>query len=325
MYYRAVSVLLLLSIGVFGATSINLARIQLVESEGYKKQAEENQLHDTQLSAARGIIYDTNGTVLAQSASVWKVYINPSKIPTDEVKDIVCKTLSETLSISYDTVKAKADLSSYAYMVVKRQVELEEKEAVSAILSTRIDYTKTTTNADGTVKVKNDRLYLNSIIGIDPDVKRYYPYSSLASGVLGFTGADDIGRSGIELKYDGILTGTPGRIITAQNGRSDVMSQEFETVYDAVQGTSLVLTLDEVIQRYLEDSLRSAFISSKGVGAYGAIMDVKTGAILAMACMDSYDLNNPQHISDETQAQLDLVSDKALRTQMKNEIGRAHV
>ena len=87
LYYRAVVVVLLLTFGVFGASSVNLARIQIVESEGYKEQAEENQLHDTELAAARGIIYDTNGTVLAQSASVWKIYINPRKIPHDDVKD----------------------------------------------------------------------------------------------------------------------------------------------------------------------------------------------------------------------------------------------
>ncbi len=318
LYYRAITVLLLLTFGVFGASSINLARIQIIESEDYKEKAEENQLHDTELAAARGIIYDANGTVLAQSASVWKVYINPSKIPTDDVKEEICKLLSDTLSISYDTVKTKADLSKYAYMVVKRQVELEEKEAINKILSKKINYVKTTVAEDGTQNSTKKSIYVSTIVGIDPDVKRYYPYSSLASCVIGFTGTDDIGRSGIELKYDSILTGTPGRIITAQNGRSDVMSQEFETVYDAVQGTSLVLTIDEVIQRYLEDSLRTAYVNSKCKGAYAAVMNVKTGAILAMSCLDSFDLNNPQTLDEGTESELNLIADLSARSQARN-------
>lgn len=317
LYYRAITVLLLVFC-VFGATSVNLARIQIIESEGYKEKAEENQLHDTELAAARGIIYDANGTVLAQSASVWKIYINPSRIPTDDVKNEICKLLAKTLSISEESVKAKADLSKYAYMIVKRQVELEEKEAVVKLLSEKIRYTETKTLEDGTVRISDKVIYVSAMVGIDPDVKRYYPYSTLASCLIGFTGADDIGRSGVELKYDTTLTGTPGRIITAQNGKSDVMSQEFETVYDAVQGTSLVLTVDEVIQRYLEDSLKTAYINAKCSGAYAAVMDVKTGAILAMTCLDSYDLNNPQKLSEETEEQIMLIENREERTKARN-------
>ncbi len=305
LFFRALTVFVLLSVGIFGITSVNLARIQLIDSEQYKEQAEKNQLHDTEISAERGIVYDANGTVLAKSASVWKVYIKPNQIENEDFKNDLCRKLSERTGVEIESIKEKADKSGYAYLVVKRQIEFEEKELISQLLTEYYSYNELEENDDGTLENVEKRIYYSSAIGIDPDVKRYYPYGTLASNVIGFTGTDDIGRSGIELKYDTTLTGTPGRIITAQNGKSDVMSQEFETIYDATQGTSLVLTIDEVIQRYLEDSLEQAYIDSRGAGAYGIVMNVNTGAIIAMASMPDYDLNNPQTLTDEEKAELE--------------------
>lgn len=313
---------MLLSVGIFGVTSVNLARIQLVDSEQYKEQAEKNQLHDTEVSAERGIIYDANGTVLAKSASVWKVYIRPNRIDNEDFKNDLCRKLSEITGIEIESIKDKADKSGYAYLVVKRQIELEEKKAIADLLEKCYTCIVLEENEDGTLKNVEKDIYYSSVIGLDPDVKRYYPYSTLASNVIGFTGTDDIGRSGVELKYDTTLTGTPGRIITAQNGKSDVMSQEFETYYDATQGTSLVLTIDEVIQRYLEDSLEQAYVDSKGAGAYGIVMDVNTGAIKAMASMPDYDLNAPQTLSEKEQADLEeeYPEDIAARNQARNNL-----
>lgn len=320
---RAIVVFLFLSLGVFGATSVNLAKIQLVDSEHYKEQAEKNQLHDTEISAERGIIYDANGTVLAKSASVWKVYIKPNAKTLNEHEDFkndLCRRLSEITGVEFEEIKEKADKNSYAYLVVKRQVEFEEKELIANLISDSYKYVVFEKNDDGVLEEKEKKIYYSSAIGLDPDVKRYYPYGTLASNVIGFTGTDDIGRSGIELKYDSTLTGTPGRIITAQNGKSDVMKQEFETYYDATQGTGLVLTIDEVIQRYLEDSLKQAYVDSKGAGAYGIVMDVDSGAILAMASMPNYDLNNPQSLSEHEQKALEEYEDAAERSKARNGI-----
>lgn len=302
LFFRALTVFLILSLVVFGSSAVNLARIQLADSEQYKQQAEKNQLHDTEISAERGIIYDSNGTVLAKSASVWKLYIKPCEIENEDFKNALCRELSAITGIELETIKEKADKSHHSYLTVKRQIELEEKKKLENLLSDFYSYNVLEENDDGTLERKTKKIYYSSAIGLDPDVKRYYPYGTLASNVIGFTGTDDIGRAGLELKYDTVLTGTPGRIITAQNGRSDVMSQEFETVYDASQGTSLVLTIDEVIQRYLEDELKQVYTDSKGAGAYGVVMDVDTGAILAMASMDNYDLNDPQGFTDEEKA-----------------------
>ncbi len=318
---RALFVFLALAVGLFGITSVNLAKIQLIDGEEYKEKAERNQLHDTEISAERGIIYDANGTVLAQSASVWKLYIRPNAKwlnKSEEFKNILCQEVSEVTGIEVEEIKEKADKNGYSYLVIKRQIEYEEKVAITNLLEKVYGYDYVEKNNEGVTEEKHEDISYSSAIGLDPDVKRYYPYNSLASNVIGFTGADDIGRSGIELKYDSTLTGTPGRIITAQNGKSDVMSQEFETYYDATQGTGLVLTIDEVIQRYLEDSLKQAYTDSKGAGAYGIVMDVNTGAILAMASMPNYDLNNPQSLTEDEQKALEAYEDSAERSKARN-------
>lgn len=310
-----------LSVGIFGVTAANLARIQLIDSEQYKEKAERNQLHDTEISAERGVIYDANGTVLAKSASVWKLYIKPnadSLVENEEFKNDLCRKVSEITGVEFEDIKSKADKSGYAYLVIKRQIEFEEKEKIAELMNGYYEYNIFKKSNDGILEKDEQHIYYSSAIGLDPDVKRYYPYGTLASNVIGFTGTDDIGRSGIELKYDSILTGTPGRIITAHNGRSDVMKQEFETYYDATRGTGLVLTIDEVIQRYLEDSLEQAYIDSKGAGAYGIVMDVNTGAILAMASMPNYDLNNPQSLTEAEMQALEAYEDSAEKTKERN-------
>ena len=140
LFLRAATVFLLLSVLVFGSSAANLVRIQLVDSEQYKEQAEKNQLHDTEISAERGIIYDANGTVLAKSASVWKVYIKPAKIENEDFKNDLCRKLSEITGVELETIKEKANKSKYAYLVIKRQIEFEEKEKIAELLTQYYEY-----------------------------------------------------------------------------------------------------------------------------------------------------------------------------------------
>ncbi len=305
---------------LFLATSVNLAIIQLFKSDNYKAKAEQNQLYDTTVAAQRGVIYDSKGIVLAQSASVWKIYIQPYKIPNEEVKNVLCQRLSEILDVSYDSVKAKADQGDLKYLTVKSQVEFETKEQIVNLLKEKIDYSYTVKNEEeGTSEIINKSVYFSSMVGIDPDVKRYYPCGTLASTILGFTSSDTEGLFGVELRYDSVLAGTPGRIITAQNGISDTMPVQFETVYDAHQGTSLVLTIDEVIQRYLEEGLKNLYETSDGIGAYGVVMDVNTGGILAMASMTDYDPNSPYALTEAEQAACDAIENEDEKNNKKYE------
>lgn len=323
---RAAGVLVVLIL-IFSLVAVNLARIMLVNDEKYKAKAENNQLQDSKIDALRGDIYDANGVMLAQSASVWKIYINPSRIPDDEgVKTFLCTRLTDVMTdLDYDTLRAKCDLNGN-YYTVKSQVEKAEKDAVAKLLYNSKDtengitddmvklnqttYKVSVENEDGETVLKDKTFYISSAIGIDPDTKRYYPCGTLAAAVLGFTGADDDGRSGLEAQYDSILTGTPGRIISAKNGRSDLMGDEYESIYDAEKGHSLKLTLDTTIQRYLEEELQDVYVESGGVGAYGIVMDVDTGAILAMANLPGFDPNNPYALYDSQKAELDTITDE---------------
>lgn len=319
MIRRSIIVLVALLVGAFGADVASLVRIQLIQADEYRLKAESQQLSDTEIQPQRGIIYDRNKKVLAQSANVWLVYLNPSKIPNDKVRNELSEGLAKVLELEKEDVLEKAKQSKYGYVVVKKQVEKEMKDAVSDFISKHDTALKKAREEEESRKqelkkahkdvpessIPEDQkdTYYSEIIFTDPDVKRYYPNGHLASTVLGFTGTDGIGRWGLEAKYDETLAGTPGRILTAKNAGMDSMDTPYETTYDAKQGNSLVLTIDEVIQYYLEKSLDQARVNAQAKSAYGIVMDVETGGILAMATKGDFDPNNPHTIADEKTAQ----------------------
>lgn len=252
----------------------------LINGEENRLKAERNQLSDTQIAAERGTIYDSNMNVLAKSASAWLVYINPSQIKNDTQKELVVNGLSQILGVDADSVRTKAEKTKTGYQKIAGEVETDVKEALEAYID------------------ENKENKLSTIIGIDPDTKRYYPYSSFASTIIGFTNSDDQGVGGIEMQYDDDLTGVSGRIITAKNAQQGSMSSDYETTYDAKPGESLVLTIDEVIQYYLEQGLEQALVDTGAKYAYGIVMDTDTGAILGMTSKPDFDLNNPRKISN---------------------------
>lgn len=252
----------------------------LINGEENRLKAERNQLSDTQIAAERGTIYDSNMNVLAKSASAWLVYINPSQIKDDTQKELVVNGLSQILGVDADSVRTKAEKTKTGYQKIAGEVETDVKEALEAYID------------------ENSDNKLSTIIGIDPDTKRYYPYSSFASTIIGFTNSDDQGVGGIEMQYDDDLTGVSGRIITAKNAQQGSMSSDYETTYDAKPGESLVLTIDEVIQYYLEQGLEQALVDTGAKYAYGIVMDTDTGAILGMTSKPDFDLNNPRKISN---------------------------
>lgn len=260
----------------------NLFWIQVIHGEEYRLKAERNQMSDTVVNAHRGTIYDSNMKVIAQSASAWLVYINPSKIITEEQKTLVIDCFTEIFELDRETVEKKVNRSESGYEKMIGQIDNVKKAELQEFIKAH----------------SNEKL--GTIIGIDPDTKRYYPLDSFASTVVGFTGAGDSGRSGLEMKYNTELTGKAGRIITAKNARSGEMPNDYATSYDAQQGYSLVLTLDEVIQYYLEQELSQAIEESQAKYAYGIVMDVKTGAILGMSTKPDYNLNTPYTVSSNT-------------------------
>ena len=311
MVKRALLILVLIAVLGFGLCAGFLGYVQLGLGEEYRAKAEANQLRDSEISAERGVIYDRNGKELAKSASAWKIVIYPNKLSeSDNARELVIKKLSKILDMKEDTVRAKAELSQYGNMVVKYRVEKPERDEILSLLEEVCEIVE---EKQGDNVVKYSRKY-SRYIGVENDVKRYYPYNSFSSTVIGFTGTNDIGTGGLELQYNSILTGTPGRKITAVSGQGDSMPSEYETVTDAVQGTSLYTTLDETIQRYLEEGLDQSIKDTKAEYAYGIIMDVNTGAILGMSSKPDYNLNEPYEITSETvREQLDEIVDKRQR------------
>lgn len=279
---RAIIALLFTCILGFGAGAYGLVNVGLVNGEKYKLKAESQQLSDTTVSALRGTIYDANMNVIAQSADAWKIWINPSKISDDETRQDIAQELSTVLELDYETVLEKCSRSDYAYVLIKSQVDYDAKTQI-------IEYRQ------------NHKGY-NQIIGTEDDVKRYYPYGTFASSVLGFTGSDDVGLSGLEYYYDETLTGTKGRLVTAKNAKQIKMSSDYTAYYEAETGLNLQLTIDQVIQYYLDTALEEAVTLNNANYGYGIIMDVETGAILAMSTKPDFDANDPYAIADEQKA-----------------------
>ncbi len=282
--FRTTILILVILIVGFGAVAVRLFYLQLIQGPELQELAVDQQLVDTKLTAKRGTIYDCNGKILAQSASVWQVVIAPAYIETDEQREYIAKNLSKILDLDYDNVLEKVKQDSY-YVIVKRKIESDEREKILKFSEKLSDkYTK-----------------LSNVITLFDDYKRYYPYNKLASSVIGFTGMDDQGLEGVEYKYDDYLTGTPGRIITARNANQTDMPFQYEQNVDAKDGDSIKLTIDETIQsiaeKYMEQGVIDNDVKNRGVCI---IMDVNTAAIKAMVTTDGYDLNSPYELSEDT-------------------------
>lgn len=273
----------------FGATIFGMGYSQLYKGDFFKTKAETQQLSDTAITAQRGIIYDANMSVLAQSASAWKISLNATafaEIPA-KAQEQIYSVLINTLGVTREYLENKASYKQYNSVSIKTKVEKEAKDKLEAFVK-------------GTfIDKNNNEQSFGSVVMIDEDVKRYYPYSTLASQILGFTGTDNNGLSGLESYYNSTLTGVDGRVISARSNSSVAQDIEYKSVYEAKQGTSLVLTVDETIQRYLENALSSCYETSKANSCTGIVMDVKTGAILAMSTKGDFDPNDPYTINDK--------------------------
>lgn len=275
----AILILLILVLG-FGAAVLRLTYLTTVQSSELQESAVDLQLADTTVSAKRGTIYDANGNVLAESASVWQVVMSPVNFKNDKQRQAAAKGLSEIFDLEYNDVLDDTKQQSH-YVVVKRRIESDEREKVLELIDTlKKDYS------------------CSGVIQLLDDYKRYYPKNSLASSVIGFTGSDDQGLEGVEYEYDSYLSGTPGRIITAQNARGMDMPFRYEQNVESEDGNNVYLTIDETIQsiceKYMQKGVEDNNVLNKGVCI---AMDVNTGAILAMVTTDGYDLNNPYELS----------------------------
>lgn len=256
---------------------VRLAVIQFVDGNKLKQMAYEQQTLNRKITSKRGTIYDATGkNVLAQSSTVETVTVNSINIPEDK-KESVSRALSEILDVDYEKTLKK----------------LKKRSSIETIAK-KVDKEKT--NELRKWMKEND---IQSGINIDEDTKRYYPYSNLASQVIGFCGSDNQGLDGIEAKYDEILKGKSGKIEKLTDAKGGDMKQLEETYVAAEKGKDLILTIDLNIQSIVEKYLENACIDNKCTdGGNVVVMNPNNGDILAMATYPNYDLNNPYEIEN---------------------------
>ena len=256
---------------------VRLAVIQFVDGNKLKQLAYEQQTLNRKITSKRGTIYDATGeNILAQSSTVETVTVNSTNIPEDK-KELVSKALSDILELDYEETLKKVQKRSSIETIAKKV----EKDKTNELRQWMKD---------------ND---IEAGINIDEDTKRYYPYSTVASQVIGFCGSDNQGLDGIEAKYDDILKGKSGQIEKLTDAKGGDMQQLEETYVAAEKGKDLVLTIDLTIQSIAEKYLENACIDNECTdGGNVIIMNPNNGDILAMATYPNYDLNNPYELEN---------------------------
>ncbi len=286
MLRRTLFLLSVCGAAAFVVLAARLYYLQIVRHDELEARAIAQQVRETTVSAPRGTIYDAKGEVLAMSAGVDTIYLSPAEIAqNNEDAGAIAAGLAEILGLDYDAVYAKTQNTRSWYEVVARKVEEDVATAVR--------------------EFKEEGGYTG--IKLEADTKRYYPNGSLAAHVIGFVGTDNTGLGGIEAKYDKVLSGTNGYVMRSTTAAgTDMLYTSWEDYFDAVPGSDMVLTIDAGIQYYVEKHLAQA-VEDYDIqnGAAAICMEVDTGAILAMASLGNFDLNDYQTISGEAMAEID--------------------
>ena len=265
---------------------LRLAYLQFIKGSDLKEAANRQQSTNRVISAKRGNIYDSTGKLLAASASVDTVSINPSKIKKEN-KEKVAKAFSEIFELDYEETLAKVNSSNSFETIIKKV----EKDKITKLQEW----------------MKETEIY--SGINIDEDIKRYYPYGTLASNLIGFCNTDNDGQEGIELKWNSVLSGTSGKITSIENAAAQLIPDKNETYIPAENGNNITLTIDANIQTIAEKYLKQACIENDcKSGGNVIIMNPSTGDILAMATYPDYDLNSPRTPNDNLSSTWDSLS-----------------
>lgn len=278
MHYKKLRVTLIVVILILLLLIVRIGFLQFVQGNYLKELAYNQQTINQIISPKRGNIYDSTGKALAISAQVDTITINPNKLvknsndETKEFKEKIAKGLSEIFELNYDEVLEKVNSSSQVETIAKK-VEQEKVD---------------------TLKKWIEENKISVGINIDEDTKRYYPYNTVASNVIGFCGSDNQGLSGVESKWDSILTGTPGKIVSSKGSNQEEIPNAEETYISAENGSDLTLTIDLNIQTIIEKYLKQAVEDNDcKKGGNVIVMNPKNGDILGMACYPDYNLNSP--------------------------------
>ncbi len=289
---RRSTIMGLVLFGVFAILLIRILIIQTFSFKTYQQKVIDQITTQSPVSADRGKIYDRNGNLLATNVTTYRVFISPSSIKTKAAEDgkdyakLVSEGLSQALGVEYDFVYTQATkYTQYLDRTIQRKVMEETADTVREFIEA------------------ND---LEEMIYLEAQSTRYYPGDTLGCHVLGFTSSDGVGLYGIEYQYDEYLRGTDGYYILARDANGNEMPLDYASYIDAIDGYNLTTTIDASVQGYLEEQLAKT-VKDHNVEnrATGIVMDVNTGAVLAMATSSPFDLNDPWKLTEEAQRELD--------------------
>ena len=304
----------------YGVLVYQLYVWQVRDAESYRAEAVTQQLKDTTLPAVRGSIYSANGKLLAKSSTVWNIVADPSSVLKSGATEDQIRTAAEHIAellddgTTADTVYKALTASNkdtgepYQYRVVKKGVEKPVADAIlayadsyrlkdGAAVDTSLQTEEKEDKKDGEAKTSKATriLYLTS----EQAASRTYPYGEFLASVLGFCNEDGTGAYGLEKYYDETLAGTPGRSVAETDAYGEPLASGQADVHEAIDGSNLNLTIDENVQSIVEEYLTEAMSTFTVHGRGSAIvMNVKTGAILAMASLEQFDPNDPKTITD---------------------------
>ena len=288
---RTMILMAVLGVLVFLILVIKLFSLQILRHDELEAKALDQQTRSTEVAATRGTIYDRNGNIMAISATAETVFLSPLEMdralsdkdnPVAWTKDSVAQKLSEILEINKEGILKKMERTDSQYEVLKLRVEEDVADQIRTFI-----------NDEGVVGV-----YMVT------DAKRYYPYATLASQIIGFVGTDNYGLYGLEARYNDVLDGETGLVVSTKDPTGSDMLYGYEQYYKAQNGSDIVLTLDATVQYYVEKALGEMVTSTEAQGATGIVMDVETGAVLAMASSPTYDLNDPSAVYESRLASL---------------------
>ena len=285
---RTFVLMLIMGIGMFIVLFFKLYSLQITRHEELQSKAVSQQTRSSVVNADRGTIYDASGNILAISSTAETIFLSPKEIndalndeknPVTWTKETLAGALADILDVSEEGILKKMARTNSMYEVLKYRVEEDVANEVRQYINEH--------------KVKG--------VFLTTDAKRYYPYSDLASHVIGFVGTDYTGLYGLEAEYDKDLQGKSGLVVTAKDNKQNDMLFEYSQYFDPEDGDELQVTLESTVQYYLQKGMEDmcdAF--SPANGATGIVMDVRNGGILAMASYPNYDLNDFSTVTDKT-------------------------
>ena len=346
---RTVWVMGLLGVVTFAVLFWKLFDLQIRQHADMQARATWQQTRSAVVSASRGTIYDRNGVPIAESATAETVNISPKEIAqfveaqkeaiadasarAEDRKELytpprlldqsyIARGLSRILGVDQAWVEKRMERTSYQYDTIYKKADQDLADEVRRFLNGEIDEEGrllTETREDGkTVLAADHASSPRKIQGVwlQPDAKRYYPYGTLAANVIGFVNGEDVGGVGLEAKYESDLEGVSGMTVTAKNGAGTDILYQYEQYLDPQDGRDLVLTLDVTVQSLLERGIQdmiARYEGDNGKGATGIVMDVRSGAILAMASYPTYDPNQYGVVLDTTLLEQTEAAQAALR------------